>query len=77
MRQKLGATVSDEELLLRVYAGPQAVDALRSPSAPKSQVNGTRTLLELVEQLSKKKDCHQVYISKKGFSLNLAKQQPH
>jgi len=76
VRQKLGATVSDEELLLRVYAGPQAVDALKSASAPKSQVNGTRTLLELVEQLSKKRDCHQVYISKKGFSLNLGKQQP-
>jgi oxaloacetate decarboxylase (Na+ extruding) subunit alpha len=76
VRQKLGATVSDEELLLRVYAGPQAVDALKSASAPKSQVNGPRTLLELVEQLSKKKDCYQVYISKKGFSLNLGKQQP-
>jgi oxaloacetate decarboxylase alpha subunit len=76
VRQKLGATVSDEELLLRVYAGPEAVDALNSASAPKWQVNSRRTLLELVEQLSKKKDCHQVYISKKGFSLNLGRQQP-
>src|SRR6185503_14943235 len=42
VRQKLGATVSDEELLLRVYAGPQAVDALKSASPPKSQVNGRR-----------------------------------
>src|ERR1051325_10951444 len=69
VRQKFGATVSDEELLLRVYAGPEAVDALNSASAPKWQVNSRRTLLELVEYLSKKKNCHRVYIQKQGLSI--------
>jgi oxaloacetate decarboxylase alpha subunit len=74
VRQKLGATISDEELLLRVYAGPQAVDALKSADAPKLEVNGRRMLLELVEQLSKKKDCHHLFIRKNGLSINFRKQ---
>jgi len=73
VRQKLGATVSDEELLLRVYAGPQAVDALKSAHVPKPQVDGGQNLLHLIEQLSKKQDCHHVYIRRTGMSLKLAK----
>ncbi len=38
VRQKFGATISDEELLLRVYAGPDAVDALTAAGAPKPQL---------------------------------------
>ncbi|HZH85398.1 MAG TPA: hypothetical protein VFD87_19760, partial [Phototrophicaceae bacterium] len=62
-----------EELLLRVYAGPEAVDALKSANVPKPQVDGRQTLLYLIEQLSKKKDCHHVYIRRNGMSLKLAK----
>jgi oxaloacetate decarboxylase alpha subunit len=75
VRQKLGATISDEELLLRVYAGPEAVDALKSANAPKRQVDGRQTLLRLIEQLSKKNDCRHIYISKNGLSVTIAKQQ--
>jgi len=61
---------------LRVYAGPEAVDALKNTNAPKPQVDGRQTLLQLIEQLSKKKDCHHLYIRKNGLSLTLGKQQP-
>ncbi len=73
VRQKLGATVSDEELILRVYAGPEAVDALKSTHAPPRQVDSRQTLLQLIEQLSKKKDCNHVYIRRNGMSLKLGK----
>ena len=73
VRQKLGARVSDEELLLRVYAGPEAVDALKSTSAPKPQVDVRQTLLQLIEQLSKKTDCTHVYIRRAGLSLTLGR----
>ena len=73
VRQKFGAAVSDEELLLRVYAGADAVNALASTAAPKPQLDGKQSLLQLIEQLSKKKDCNQVYIRKNGFSLTLGK----
>ena len=73
VRQKLGATVSDEELLLRVYAGPDAVDALLNGGAPKAQLDAKRSLLQLIEQLTKKKSCNQVYLRRNGLSLTLGK----
>jgi oxaloacetate decarboxylase alpha subunit len=76
VRQKFGASISDEELLLRVYAGADAVDALANAGGPKPGLDGKRSLLQLIEQISKKKDCNQVYIRKKGFTLSLGK-TPH
>jgi len=71
VRQKFGANVSDDELLLRVYAGPDAVDALLNVNAPKPKLDGRRSLLELIEQITKKKDCRHVYIRKNDFSLTM------
>jgi oxaloacetate decarboxylase alpha subunit len=71
VRQKYGATISDEGLLLRIYAGPDAVDALFTNGAPKPQLNGKQSLLQLIEQLSKKKGCNHVYIRRNGISLTL------
>jgi oxaloacetate decarboxylase (Na+ extruding) subunit alpha len=73
VRQKFGSTISDEELLLRVYAGPDAVDALITAGAPKPQLDGKQSLLQLIEQLSKKKDCNHIYICRDGVSLTLGK----
>ena len=73
VRQKLGATVSDEELLLRVYAGPDAVDALMTNGAPKAKLNAKGPLMNLIEELTKKKDCHHIYIRRDGVSLTLGK----
>jgi oxaloacetate decarboxylase (Na+ extruding) subunit alpha len=73
VRQKYGATVSDEELLLRVYAGSDAVDAMMKNGAPKPHLDGKQSLLQLIEQLSKKKDCNQVYFRRNGISLTLRK----
>jgi oxaloacetate decarboxylase alpha subunit len=71
VRQKFGANISDEELLLRVYAGPDAVDALLNGNAPRPKLDGRRSLLELIEQITRKKDCRQVYIRKNDFSLTM------
>jgi oxaloacetate decarboxylase alpha subunit len=73
VRQKFGATISDEDLLLRVYAGPDAVDALTAAGAPKPQLDGKQSLLQLIERLSKKKDCNHIYIRRDGISLTLGK----
>src|SRR5262245_8316257 len=73
VRQKLGATTSDEELLLRVYAGPDAVDALMTARAPKPKLDAKRPLMQLIEELTKKKDCHHIYIRRDGMSLTLGK----
>jgi oxaloacetate decarboxylase alpha subunit len=73
VRQKYGATISDEELLLRIYAGRDAVDALLTSGAPKPRLDGKQSLLQLIEQLSAKKDCNHIYIRRDGISLTLAK----
>jgi len=73
VRQKLGATISDEELLLRVYAGPDAVDALLSNGAPKPKLDAKQSLLNLIEELTKKKDFGHIYIRRDGVSLTLGR----
>ncbi len=73
VRQKYGATISDEELLLRIYAGPDAVDALSAAGAPKPQLDGKQSLLQLIGQLSKRRDCNHIHLRRNGMSLTLAK----
>ncbi len=73
VRQKLGATISDEELLMRVYAGPDAVDALMSAGCPEPKLDARRPLMQLIEELSKKKDWHHIYVRRDGLSLRLGK----
>ena len=49
VRQKFGGpSVSDEDLLLRVYAGTDAVNALMTAGAPKPQLDGKQSLLQLI-----------------------------
>jgi len=72
VRDKFGGA-SDEELLLRVYAGTDAVNALTNGSAPKPALDGRQPLFRLIEELCKKRDCSQIFIRKPGFALVLGK----
>jgi oxaloacetate decarboxylase alpha subunit len=74
VRRKFGGvSVSDEELLLRVYAGEDAVKAMNAAGAPREHLNGTQPLMRLIEELSKKRDCNRIFISRPGLSLALGK----
>ena len=73
VRKKFAANVSDEELVLRVIAGDAAVDAMLAAGAPKEYLSVTQPLVRLIGELSKRKDCRQVFIEKNGFSLRLEK----
>ena len=76
VRKKFGGpSVSDEELLLRVYAGEDAVRVMNTAGAPREHLNGTQPLIRLLEELSKKRDCNQIFISRPGFSLTLGKRK--
>jgi oxaloacetate decarboxylase alpha subunit len=66
-----GMSISDEELVLRVYAGEEHVKALAA--APRAVLNAKQPLVRLIEELSRKKDCSQVFIRKPGFSLTFRK----
>ena len=75
VRRKFGgSSISDEELLLRVYAGEDAVKAMpASASPPREYLSGKQPLVRLIEELSGKKECRQIFIRKPGFSLTLGK----
>ena len=67
-KQYGGAHLSDEELLLRFYAGPEFVDALKTAPPRKSYHDARQPLLHLVEEISRRRLGH-VYIRKGDFSL--------
>jgi oxaloacetate decarboxylase alpha subunit len=72
VRRKFGAPgVSDEELVLRVIAGEASVKAMLAAGAPKEYLSVTQPLVRLIGELSRRKDCCQVFIEKKGFRLRL------
>ena len=73
IRSRFAAGVSDEELILRFFAGDDQVDALKAAGRPREYLDGNRSLLKLIEQLSKRKDCNQVYVKRPGFSIRLEK----
>jgi hypothetical protein len=71
-KQYGGAHLSDEELLLRYYAGPEFVDELKNAPPRRSYSNERKPLLRLIEELGKKK-LARVYIRKGDFSLTMQK----
>lgn len=76
VRRKFGGPgVSDEDLILRVYAGEDAVKALLSAGAPKEYLDATQPLALLVREISKRDDLNYVQVQKPGFSVTLGKQE--
>ena len=68
VRKKFGGPgVSDEELVLRVIAGEAAVKAMLAAGAPKEYLSATQPLVRLIGELTKRKDCSQVFIEKNGL----------
>jgi oxaloacetate decarboxylase alpha subunit len=75
IRQKYGASVSDEELIMRYFAGEDYVNALPNGGKPREYLDGTQPLVKLIERLSKRKDSHHVYIKRPEFSITMEKKQ--
>ncbi|MBI4527901.1 MAG: biotin carboxyl carrier protein [Deltaproteobacteria bacterium] len=68
-----GPSVSDEELILRVYAGQEYVKAMHAAGPPGEYLGSKHSLVRLIEELSRNKDCRQISIRKPGLSLTLEK----
>ncbi|HEY7319609.1 MAG TPA: biotin carboxyl carrier protein, partial [Candidatus Binatia bacterium] len=78
VRQKFGGPeVSDEELVLRVIAGEDAVKAMLAAGAPREYVNASHPLVKLIGELARRKDYRQVYIEKGDFTLRVEKATAH
>ena len=71
VRQKYGAQLSDEDLILHYFAGEDYVKALPDHGKPKEYIDATQPLVKIIEQLSKRKDSNQVYIERPGFTVRM------
>jgi hypothetical protein len=60
--------------LLRYYAGPEFVDALKTAPARKEYLDARKPLVKLVEELVSKRDSAHLYIRRDNFTL-LAKRK--
>jgi oxaloacetate decarboxylase alpha subunit len=70
-----GPSLSDEELLLRFYAGPEFVEALKLAPPRKEYLDSRKPLVKLVEQLVTKPDLGHVYIRNDNFSLSAGRRR--
>ena len=76
LRRKFGgAGVSDEEVLLRFFAGKDEVDKMRAAGPAPSQTVTGNPLLNLVEELTKQTQPNSIYIRNGGLSLRLEKRR--
>ncbi len=73
VRQKFGANISDEELIVRFYAGDDYVNALPDGGKPREYLDANRPLVELIERLAKNQESHPVYIKRAGFTIRMEK----
>ncbi len=75
VRRKYGGpAMSDEEFLLRFFAGPEFVDAMKL-APPRKEYLAVRQPLEplvrLVEELGRRRDFTQVHIQKGNLSVSI------
>jgi oxaloacetate decarboxylase (Na+ extruding) subunit alpha len=73
VRSMFPAGISDEELILRHFAGNSPVEALQKAAKPPEYLNGNDPLVRLITNLSKHKSVNQVCVSRAGFSLRLGR----
>ena len=69
-KQYGGPNISDEELIMRYYAGPEFVDAMKSAPPRKEYLDARKPLVKLVEQLVQKQDIGHIHIAKNGLSIS-------
>ena len=76
VRQKLGAPgISDDELLLRYFAGEDEVTAMRIAGPQKEYITARHPLVTLIGELSKQSDYRNITIQKGELSVHLEKRE--
>ena len=71
-RAKLdGAGISDDELLLRYFAGREDVEKLKAAGPPREYLSVQQPLILLITELTKKKHFHQVVVQRGDLAIRL------
>jgi len=72
LRVKLaGAGVSDDELLLRYFAGKEDVERMKGAAPVRRYLSGQLPLVLLIQELSKKKTLRQVVVRRGELAIRL------
>ncbi len=72
LRRRLGASLSDEELLLRATMPAGQVDAMRAAGPAARHYDPTsKPVMSLIRQLTARRDLGQVSVERQGFKLTL------
>lgn len=71
VRREYGERVSDEELVLRVYAGEDGPRVIGKASTPEEYLSARHPIVELVDQLAKKRDLKHVFVQTRQLSISL------
>jgi oxaloacetate decarboxylase alpha subunit len=71
-RAKFGGNgVSDDEKILRYFAGEDYVARMKEAVPPKDHTSSATPLITLISSLAQHKDARQIFIQRKDFSLRL------
>ena len=74
VRQQYGGPgVSDDDLMLRYFAGTEDVAAMRAAPRSERAVDGRLSLLTLINELAKRPGFSQIKIEKTGLVLRMAR----
>ena len=72
VRKKVGEDLTDEELLLKLWAGEQAVEIARRAPPPQPYLTSRQPLIQLIDELAKiERNIHYISIRKENFLLKL------
>lgn len=69
------AGMSDDDRLLSYFAGEDAVAAMRAAGAPADYTDSSIPLVNLIEQLSKRKETSHIYIKRGALTVRLERRQ--
>lgn len=78
LRQKYGANLSDEQLLLKIFGGDDALDIAAAAPAPRTDYSAdSKPLIDLVRQLTLSDKRGTISLSNADFSLTLRRNAEH
>jgi oxaloacetate decarboxylase alpha subunit len=78
VRRKFGGpSVSDEELVLRVIAGTDAVKEMLSAGAPRAGLSARQPLVRLIDAVASRGDYSRIHITRKDLVVKLERRRGH
>ncbi len=71
IRREYGAHISDEEIVLRYYAGEDGLRVMGKSSSPEEYLSARHPLVKLVESLVQKRDLKHIFVQNGPLSISM------